>query len=178
MERSRCPRGCWSGQLRKSRESHNGILSWNSRRLGRTLSEVCLTWSICCSRCTQHLWLSRAMRPTTLSPTHKNPLKAWRRRQNRFETTTGGRKRNLLRSTIFLERCSLLELEAGIERWESYVLRCENKLMDAGDQTRWSAGIGVQELEKLLMLKSNILRTFDDARLEIVTYVEVWLQNS
>ena len=32
-------------------------------------------------------------------------------------------KRSLLRTIISLGRCSLLELQAGIERWESYVSR-------------------------------------------------------
>ena len=41
----------------------------NSCRLRRTRSEEYKIWSLCCSRCTQHLWLSRVMRRTTLSPT-------------------------------------------------------------------------------------------------------------
>ena len=40
----------------------------------------------------------------------KNPLEAWRRLQKRYDPTTGGRKRNLLRTIISLGRCSLLEL--------------------------------------------------------------------
>ena len=46
----------------------------------------------------------------------KNPLEAWRRLQKRYDLTTGGRKRNLLRTITSPERCSLLELQAGIER--------------------------------------------------------------
>ena len=34
----------------------------------------------------------------------KNPFEAWRRLQNRNDMTTGGRKRNLLRTTISLGR--------------------------------------------------------------------------
>ena len=49
----------------------------------------------------------------------KNPLEAWRRLQKRYDPTTGGRKRNFLRTIISPGRCSLLELHAGIERWES-----------------------------------------------------------
>ena len=47
----------------------------------------------------------------------KNPLEAWRRLQKRYDPTTRGRKKNLLRTIISLGRCSLLELQAGIERW-------------------------------------------------------------
>ena len=49
----------------------------------------------------------------------KNPLEAWRRLQKRYDPTTEGRKRNLLRTIISPGQCSLLELQAGIERWES-----------------------------------------------------------
>ena len=48
----------------------------------------------------------------------KNPLEAWRR-QKRYDPTTGRRKRNFLRTIFSLGRCSLLELQAGTERWES-----------------------------------------------------------
>ena len=41
--------------------------------------------------------------------------------------------------------------------------------------SRWSGGTGLQELEKLLILNSNRLRTFVNAHLEIVTFVEAKL---
>ena len=53
----------------------------------------------------------------------KNPLEVWRRLQKRYDPSTGGRKINLLRTIVSLGRCSLLELQAGIERWESVVSR-------------------------------------------------------
>ena len=55
----------------------------------------------------------------------KNPFKAWRRLQKRHEPTTGGRKRNCMRTIISPGRCSLLELQVEIERLESYVPRYE-----------------------------------------------------
>ena len=42
----------------------------------------------------------------------KNPLEAWRRLQQRYDPTTGGRKRNLLRTIISLGRCS-----SGTPKW-------------------------------------------------------------
>ena len=63
-----------------------------------------------------------------VADSRKNPLEAWRRLQKRHDPTTGGRKRNLVRSIISPGRCSLLELQAGIERWESYASRHEKKL--------------------------------------------------
>ena len=71
----------------------------------------------------------------------KNPLEAWRRLQMRYDPTTGGRKRNLLRTIISPGRCSLLELQAGIERWESYVSRYDKKMNDKLDGEIKLAGL-------------------------------------
>ena len=46
----------------------------------------------------------------------KKTLEAWRKLQTRCDPTTGGKKRNLLRTIISPEKCSLLELRARIER--------------------------------------------------------------
>ena len=105
----------------------------------------------------------------------KNPLEAWRRLQKRHDPTTGGRKRNLLRTIISPGRCSLLEFQAGIERCESYVSRYEKKLKEKLDDEIKLAGLETLvpvELEKHLILNSSPLQTFEDARLENVTYVE------
>ena len=59
----------------------------------------------------------------SVANSRKNPLEAWRRQQNRNDPTTGGRNRHFLRTIISPGRCSLLELQAGIDRWESYVSR-------------------------------------------------------
>ena len=58
----------------------------------------------------------------------ENPLEAWRRLQKHYDPMKGGRKRNQLRTIISPGRCSLLELQTGIERWKSYVSRCEKRL--------------------------------------------------
>ena len=105
----------------------------------------------------------------------KNPLEAWRRLQKRHDPTTGGRKRNFLRTIISPGRCSLLDRQAGIECWESYVSRNEKKLKDKLDDEIKLANLEAllpEELEKHLIFNSNRFRTFEDARLEIVTHVE------
>ena len=105
----------------------------------------------------------------------KNPLEAWRRLQKRYDPTTGGRKRNLLRTNVSPGLFSLLEIQAEIERLESDVSRYEKKLKDKLDDEIKLAGLEslvLEELEKHLILNSNRLRTFEDARLEVVTYVE------
>ena len=84
----------------------------------------------------------------------KNPLEAWRRLQKRFDPTTGGKKRNLLRTIISPGRCSLLELQAEIERWESYGSRYEKKMKDKLDNEIKLAGLESlvpEELEKHLI---------------------------
>ena len=104
----------------------------------------------------------------------KNPLEAQQRSQKRYDPTTGGRKRNLLLTIIYPGRCSLLELQAGIERWESYVSLYEKKMKDKLDDEIKLAGLEslvLEELEKHLILNSNRLRTFEDARLEVVTHM-------
>ena len=111
----------------------------------------------------------------TAANSRKNPLEAWRRLQKRCDPTTRRRKRNLLRTIMSPGRCSLLELQAGIERWESYVSRHQEKLKDKSDDEIKLAGLEAlvpEELEKHLILNSNRLRTFEDARLEVVTFVE------
>ena len=77
----------------------------------------------------------------TVANSRKKPLEAWRRLQKRHAPTTGGRKRNVLRTNISLGRWSMLELQAGIERWESYVSRYENKLKDKLDDEIKLAGL-------------------------------------
>ena len=69
----------------------------------------------------------------------------------------------------------MLERQAETERWESYEPHNEKKLKDKLDDEIKLAGLDallLEELEKHLILNSNRLRTFEDARLEIVTYVE------
>ena len=110
-----------------------------------------------------------------VASSRKNPLEAWRRLQKRYDPRTGRRKRNLLRTTMSLGMCSLLELQAVIERWESYVSRYEKKLKEKVDDEIKLAGLEalvLEELQKHLTLNSNRLRTFEDVRREIVTFVE------
>ena len=81
----------------------------------------------------------------SVANSRKNPLEAWRRVQLRYDPTTGGRKRNLLRRIMSPGSCCLLELQAGVERRESYVSRYEEKpswMMRSSSQVsrRWCPG--------------------------------------
>ena len=97
-----------------------------------------------------------------VATSRNSPLEAWRRLQKRYDPTTGGRKRNLLRTIISSGRCSLLELQAGIEHWESYVSRYEKKMKDKMDNEIMLVGLESlvpEKLENHLLLNSNRLRT-------------------
>ena len=103
----------------------------------------------------------------------KNPLEAWRRLQIRNDLETGGRKRNLLRTIISPGRCS-----SGTSSGDRTLgilcvaLREEVEGQVGRDDQIKLAGLEALVPERHLMLNSNRLRTFEDARLEIVTYVE------
>ena len=58
-----------SGPLNSRRKSRRQRLISSSCRRMLTRTEECKTWSSCCTRCTQHSWLSRVVRRMTLSPT-------------------------------------------------------------------------------------------------------------
>ena len=161
-------------QTTESRQSSSIVNSCLPRR---TRSKECKTWSSCCSRCTQHSWLSRVMRRMALSPTRgKNRLRhGGDCRSDMIRRQAEENETFYARSFISPGRCSLLELQAVIERWESYVSRYEKKMKEKLDDEITLAGLESlvpEELEKHLILNSNRLRTFEDARLEVVTNVE------
>ena len=53
--------------------------------------------------------------------TGRNPLEGWRKLHRRFDPTTGGRKRNLLRSILSPGRCKWEDVSGALERWEELV---------------------------------------------------------
>ena len=73
---------------------------------------------------------------------------------------------NILREIMSLGRCSLLELQAGIERWESKVVRYE-KLRGKLDDEIKRAGLP-EELEKHQTLNSTRSKTFEDVCSQVV----------
>ena len=92
-----------------------------------------------------------------------------------IRSDNGTRKTEFLGKIIAPGCCLLLELHAWIERWESCVSRYEEKLKDKLVGEIKLAGLEAllpERLEKHLILKLNRVRTFEDARLEIVTFVE------
>ena len=133
--------GSWTGDWNHDDSDWSRVLADEHERGQRSAKN-----GVCCSRCIHHPWLSRVMKRMILSPTRgRTQLEAWRRLQKRYDPTTGGRKWNLLRTIIFPGRCSLLELQAVFERWESYVSRNQKKLkdkMDDWDRAGWLRCVG------------------------------------
>ena len=68
---------------------------------------------------TAHMALTSHEADDIVANLRKNPLEAWRRLHKRYDPTTGGSNGNLLLTIVSLRRCFLLELQAGIERFES-----------------------------------------------------------
>ena len=76
----------------------------------------------------------------------------------RPDSTAGGRKRNILRIIVSPGRCSLLDLQEGIERWESAVSQYEKMLENKMNDEIKLAGLEAlvpEELEKHLILNSS-----------------------
>ena len=76
----------------------------------------------------------------SVANSRKNPLEAWRRVQLRYDPTTGGRKRNLLRRIMSPGSCCLLELQAGVERRESYTKPSWMMRSNSQVSRRWCPG--------------------------------------
>ena len=131
---------------------------------------------VCCSRCAQHQWVSRDMRPIDfVANSQKTKVENCRRLQKRNDPTTGGRNRELLRTIIFLlddVLCWSFKLVWN----DGSPTRCfVRKLEDTlGDVSRLGGleALVLDELEKHLTFNSNLLRSFEVSRLELVTYVE------
>ena len=104
----------------------------------------------------------------------KNPLEALRRQQERYDPSSGVKKINILRKISSPGRCSLQELQAGFERWESYVERYEKMKGKMNDEIKPACleALVPEELENQLIFNSNHLGTLEDARCEVVTYME------
>ncbi|CAK0875118.1 unnamed protein product [Prorocentrum cordatum] len=109
-----------------------------------------------------------------------NGLECWRRLARRFDPSTGGRKRNLLKQVLSPGRCKLDELAGALERWEEAVKRYESRRDDDGNRERLSDSVRMSALESLLpaeleehvLLNQSRLNTYELLRREIASYLE------
>ena len=165
-----------SGQLHRRRKSRRQqSISSYCRRI-RMWPDEYKTWSLCCSRCIQRSWLSRVMTRMTLSPTrgrtrckHGDDCRNDMIRRQEEENETFCERSFLLYGALFWN---------FKRRWNAGNPTCRATRRSWKDKLDDEIKLAVleavepEELEKHLKLNSNRLRTFEDARLEIVTYVE------
>ena len=101
-----------------------------------------------------------------------NGLESWRRLHRRFDPSTGGRKRNLLRMVINPGRCKLDELQGRLSAWEVMVRRYEHMERAPLPDGLKLAGLEAlvpAELENHLLLNANRISTYAEARVEVET---------
>ena len=109
-----------------------------------------------------------------------NGLEAWRKLHRRYDPTTGGRKRNLLRAIISPGRCRLEELGQALEKWEEMVVRYERRRDDQGRRELVPEAIKMaaleslvpEDMEKHLLMNQSRLGSYELLRREVVAYME------
>ena len=79
-----------------------------------------------------------------------NGLECWRKLARRYDPSTGGRKRNLLKQVLSPGRCKMEELAGALERWEEAVTRYSRRKDDLGNRESLSDSVKMAALESLL----------------------------
>ena len=108
-------------------------------------------------------------------------LEAWRRLCKRFDPSTGGRRRALLRSVLNPNRCNKVEeLSAAVENWEDQVRQYENRRKADGSRPTLDEDIKISilesicpvEVERHLQLNQARFADYLEVRKELSTYLE------
>ena len=108
-------------------------------------------------------------------------LEAWRRLCKRFDPSTGGRRRALLRSVLSPNRCNKVEeLSAAVENWEDQVRQYENRRKADGSRPTLDEDIKISilesicpvEVERHLQLNQARFADYLEVRKELSTYLE------
>ena len=113
-----------------------------------------------------------------------NGLEAWRKLVKRYDPTTGGRRRAMLRSILTPAKCGRIEdLYAALETWEEHVRQYESCKKQDGSRHILDEEIKIAvlehlcptELEKHLQMNRTRFLDYADVRTELVTYLETRL---
>ncbi|CAE7245381.1 unnamed protein product [Symbiodinium sp. CCMP2592] len=111
-------------------------------------------------------------------------LEAWRKLHRRYDPSTGGRRRALLRSVLAPQKCQRIEdLSSAIELWEEAVRQFEARRRPDGTRAQLDEDIKVavleamcpSDLEKHLQLSRHRLTTYEEVRGELASYLETRL---
>ena len=107
-------------------------------------------------------------------------LEALRRLVRRWDPLIGGQRRALVRQILVPDRCKLLDLPAGLEKWEELVRRYERRkssgtttaALDEDINTAALEALVPSELEQHLAMNRARLITYAQVRSEIQAYIE------
>ena len=108
-------------------------------------------------------------------------LEAWRKLHRRYDPSTGGRRRALLRQVLTPQKCSKVEeLSSSIELWEEAVRQFEQRRRPDGSRAQLDDDIKIAvleamcppDLEKHLQLSRHRLSTYEEVRAELSNYLE------
>eukprot|EP00435_Cladocopium_sp_Y103_P038376 s510_g10.t1 len=113
-----------------------------------------------------------------------NGFDAWRRLVRRYDPTTGGRRRTMLRHILNPNKVNKLEeLSNAIEQWEEQLRLYENRKRSDGTRHQLDEEIRISvlehlcptELERHLQLNRSRYNTYQDVREEVSLYLETRL---
>ena len=112
-----------------------------------------------------------------------NGMEAWRKINKRYDPATGSRKGSLLRHILSPAKSKLEDLAGNLEVWLDLIARYENRKDASGSRVQLQDEIKIAvleqicptELERHLQMSKARLKTFEDHREEIMSFLETRL---
>ena len=112
-----------------------------------------------------------------------NGMEAWRKINKRYDPATGSRKGSLLRHILSPAKSKLEDLTGNLEIWLDLISRYENRKDPSGKRVKLQDEIKIAvleqicptELERHLQMSKARLKTFEDHREEIMSFLETRL---
>ena len=112
-----------------------------------------------------------------------NGMEAWRKINKRYDPATGSRKGSLLRHILSPAKSKLEDLTGNLEVWLDLISRYENRKDPSGARVKLQDEIKIAvleqicptELERHLQMSKARLKTFEDHREEIMSFLETRL---
>jgi len=116
----------------------------------------------------------------TQNVSSNNGLETWRRLHKRYDPSTRGRRKNLLKSILKPGRHKLENLGEAMEKWEEQVGRYERRKDSQGKKGYIPDDLKIAivedmvpvELETHLLLNADRIETYEECRREISSYIE------
>ena len=112
-----------------------------------------------------------------------NGMEAWRKINKRYDPATGSRKGSLLRHILSPAKSKLEDLTGNLEVWLDLISRYEIRKDPSGNRVKLQDEIKIAvleqicptELERHLQMSKARLKTFEDHREEIMSFLETRL---